>query len=104
MNANALTTRPDVSPSPGGEGRVEGEPQTKNDMSKNTSETDPQAPGSEAATETPAPAPAPSKGQTFEEKHADAITRKVNAGLSREQAIEVLKHQHAEDSKRRKKN
>jgi hypothetical protein len=38
--------------------------------------------------------------QTFEEKHAALIAQKVNAGLTREGAIEVIKHQKANDADR----
>jgi len=40
------------------------------------------------------------KEQTFEEKHAALIAKKVNAGLTREGAIEVIKHQIENDAKR----
>ena len=39
------------------------------------------------------------KEQTFEEKHAALIRQKMNAGLTREGAIEVIKHQIDNDAK-----
>lgn len=37
--------------------------------------------------------------QTFEEIHAEAIREKVQAGLTREQAIQVVRDQLAHDKK-----
>ena len=39
--------------------------------------------------------------QPFEEKHAKLITAKMNAGLTREGAIEVIKHQLENDARRK---
>jgi hypothetical protein len=43
------------------------------------------------------------KEETFEEKHAALIQQKINAGLTREGAIEVIKHQIENDARRAKK-
>ena len=47
------------------------------------------------------------KEKTFEEEHAELITQKVNAGLTREGAITVIRHQIENDKQvaaRKKKN
>ncbi len=41
----------------------------------------------------------PAKVESFEEKHAALIQQKVNAGLTREGAIEVIKHQQENDAR-----
>lgn len=41
----------------------------------------------------------PAKKETFEEKHAELIRQKMNAGLTRDGAIEVIKHQIENDAR-----
>lgn len=43
------------------------------------------------------------KTKSFEETHADLIAAKVNAGLRREDAIQVIKHQIENDAAKKNK-
>lgn len=57
----------------------------------------------ETTAEKPAAPAAPAAPKTFEETHAALIAAKINAGLTREAAVQTIKDQIANDAAKAKK-